>query len=453
MASSASAPAAHEGETLDFKRVFPIFIIVIVDLLALTVIIPMLPLFAVTYGADPLAIGLLSTVFPLFQLAGGPILGSLSDKYGRKPVLIVSQIGTFVGLLMLGFANALWILFASRILDGFTGGNIVAAQAAITDSTTERTRTQGLGLIGAAFGIGFVLGPAISGVALALTGNDFRVPAFIAAGFSGLSILLTTFWFKETLSHESRHGAVKREPLLRRMAKTIVLPGVGVLVALMLMQQVVFGGLESLLALFNLNRLGMSASSNAVVFVFVGVILVAVQGKYIGPWSRKYGERRLVLAGLALLAAGITLTALTPQVTVPWYSSAELTAELAANAAESSALTGITSVALPPDGSNGWLGIAWLLVAMVPCTIGAGLLAPSINSLISKSVPAAEIGGALGVSASMVSLANVIAPVTGGAMFQVWGSSSPFLAGGAVLALLLIVSIRRLPRPKPTPAA
>ncbi|MBK8138985.1 MAG: MFS transporter [Chloroflexi bacterium] len=452
MTAPTPAPSIPDGEKLDFKRIFPIFIIVIVDLLALTVIIPMLPLFAVTFGADPLAIGLLSTVFPLFQLVGGPVLGSLSDRYGRKPVLIVSQVGTFVGLLMLGFANVLWILFASRILDGFTGGNIVTAQAAITDSTNERTRAQGLGLIGAAFGIGFVLGPAISGVALALTGNDFRVPAFIAAGFSLLSIVLTTFWFKETLAPDAHRSTARREPLLRRMAKTVVLPGVGILVALMFMQHVVFGGLEALLALFNLNRLGMSASSNAVVFVFVGVILVAVQGKYIGPWSRKYGERRLILAGLTLLAVGILLTALTPQVPVPWYSSTELVAELSAQGAESTALTGITSVALPPDGANGWLGLIWLLVAMVPCTIGAGLLSPSINSLISKSVPAAEIGGALGVSASMVSLANVIAPVTGGAMFQAWGSSAPFLAGGVVLAVLLFVSVRRLPSPKPVPA-
>src|SRR6185369_6653532 len=155
--------------------------------------IPLLPLYATAFGANALMIGVIGAAYPLMQLIGAPILGSLSDRYGRKPVLIFSQIGTFIGFLLLGLANAIPLLIISRLIDGISGANIVTAQAAITDSTTPQTRAQGLGLIGAAFGLGFVLGPAIAGIALALTGNDYRVPAYIAAGFSLVSIFLTIF--------------------------------------------------------------------------------------------------------------------------------------------------------------------------------------------------------------------------------------------------------------------
>lgn len=440
-------------EKLDFKRILPIFVIVMVDLLALTVIIPLLPLYAVTFGADPLTIGLLTTSYPLFQLIGGPALGGLSDRIGRRPVLIVSQIGTFIGLLMLSFSSALWVLFLSRILDGFTGGNIVAAQAAITDSTTDRTRAQGLGLIGAAFGLGFVLGPAIAGVALAMSGNDFRVPALIAAAFSLTSIILTSVWFKETLSEERRgQHAASSEGMIARLRRALRTPGVGVLLALMFAQQTVFGGVEALLALFTLNRLGMSAADNALVFVFVGVILVAVQGKYIGPWSRRYGERKLILSGLLLLSIGVGLTAATPDVPVPWYSRAERISELQTRGTQpESALTLVTTTSVPlpmDDKHNGALGLAWLLIAMVPTTLGAGILSPSINSLISKSVGPTETGGALGASSSMNSLANVIAPLVGGALFQFGGSSAPFFVGAVSLLGLYAITQPRLPKPK-----
>ncbi|RPI29160.1 MAG: MFS transporter, partial [Chloroflexota bacterium] len=131
----------------------------------MTIIIPLMPLYATAFGATPLIIGLLGAAYPAMQFIGAPILGRLSDRYGRKPVLLLSQAGTLVGFLLLGFSNALWLLFLSRLIDGISGGNISTAQAAIADSTTEKTRTQGLGLIGAAFGLGFIIGPVIAFVA------------------------------------------------------------------------------------------------------------------------------------------------------------------------------------------------------------------------------------------------------------------------------------------------
>src|SRR3990172_11845072 len=188
------------NEKLDFKRILPILVIVLVDLMGLSIIIPLLPLFAARFGSSPLTIGILQAAYPLMQFVGAPILGRLSDRFGRKPVLFTSQIGTLAGFILLGFANTLWLLFLSRIIDGLSGANISTAQAAIADSTNEKTRTQGLRLVGAAFGVGFILGPIIAFIVLAASGQNYQAVAFTAAFFSLVSILLTSFWFKETLT-------------------------------------------------------------------------------------------------------------------------------------------------------------------------------------------------------------------------------------------------------------
>lgn len=155
----------NSEEKLGFKRILPAFIIGLIDLLGLMVIIPLMPLYAAKFHADAFTIGLLGATYPMFQFIGAPLLGRISDRYGRKPVLIVSQLSTFIGFLVLGFANALWILFLARLIDGISGANLSTAQTAISDNTTAKTRTQGLGLLGAAFGIVLILGPIIAFVA------------------------------------------------------------------------------------------------------------------------------------------------------------------------------------------------------------------------------------------------------------------------------------------------
>ena len=432
-----SAPAEDK---LDFKKILPIFVIVLIDLLGLTIIIPLLPLYATSFGASPMTIGLLGAAYPVMQFIGAPLLGRLSDRYGRKPILLVSQVGTLIGFLVLGFANTLWLLFLARLIDGLSGANISTAQAAISDSTTEKTRTQGLGLIGAAFGLGFIIGPVIAFAALALSGNDYRVPAFVAALFSALSIVLTWVWFQETHPAEKRGlGPSKSAFSLGAMVDALRRPEVGLLLVLMFAQQIAFGGLEQLLALFTLTRLGLNASGNAVVFVFVGVIVVAVQGGLIGRWSRAIGDRKLIYLGLATLALGLALTALTPRQPVPWYSQAGLQAELSASRTLPGATPPTQSLAipLPSDAQTGWLGLAWLLVAMIPASIGGGILQPSINSLITKRVDATERGGMLGISSAFLSGANALAPLIGGVIFQGFGAAAPFWAWAATLALLL----------------
>lgn len=441
--------ASPQSDKLDFKRILPIFVIVLVDLLGLTIIIPLLPLYAAAFGATPLMIGIIGATYPFMQLIGGPILGGLSDRFGRKPVLVVSQFGTFIGFILLGFANALPLLLLSRAIDGLSGANIVSAQAAITDSTTDRTRAQGLGLIGAAFGLGFTIGPAIAGISLALTNNDYRVPAFIAAGFSLLSIVLTMVWFKETLPPENRHkktDGYKRTSLIQRVRHAFSLPVVGLLLFMLFVKQMVFGGFEQLLPLFTLSRLGLDGAGNSVLFIFVGVILVLVQGKYIGPLSRRYGERKLILVGLTLIAIGLTIASITPNQPVAWYSRAEMLASLnitdTATITEGGAIN--VQVELPDDSNTGWLGLLWMAAALIPTAIGGGIVTPSINALITKRVPKTEYGTILGVSASLVSAANVLTPLVGGAIFQFLGSTAPFLLGGLTLGVLVSFAVRRI---------
>jgi len=425
------------GEKLDFKKILPIFIIILIDLLGLTIIIPLLPLYATEFGAAPATIGLLSAAYPALQFFAAPVLGRLSDRYGRKPILVISQVGTLIGFLVLGFANSLWMLFLSRLIDGISGANIATAQAIITDSTTEKTRTQGLGLLGAAFGLGFIVGPLIAFVALALSNNNFHVPAFVAAAFSAGSVILSIFMLEET--HKTPGAAVKSEPSLglKGFTNAMRYPGIAFLLILAFAQQIAFGGFEQLLSLFTLSRLGLDGSGNAVIFVFIGAVVVVVQGYFIGKWSRRFGDRVLVFIGLSTLAVGLLLMAFTPSQPPPWYNKASLTQQL--NAQSGGTTLSPQAITLPEDTNKGLGGIGWLMLVMVPAGIGGGILQPSINSMITKRVDESERGGILGTSSSMYSAANVIAPLMGGVLFQL-NSGLPFIVWGLIIAVLFLLA-------------
>jgi MFS family permease len=302
--------------------------------------------------------------------------------------------------------------------------------------------------MGAAFGLGFVVGPIIAFFSLALSGNDYRVPAFVAAAFSAISILLTWFWLEETLPQGPSGGVAKKASLsLEAMFQALRRPEIGLLLALMFAQQIAFGGFEQLLALFTLSRMGLNASGNAVIFVFVGALVVAVQGGFIGPWSRRLGDRRLIYLGLATLAVGLVLTSLTPRQPMPGYSRQRLAQELSASGdfrTHENPTTRHLKIELPPDTNKGWLGLGWILAAMIPASIGGGILQPSINSLVTKRVERGEVGGMLGISAAFLSGANAVVPLLGGAIFQAFGSTAPFLLGGLLMAALLLLSIKNI---------
>ncbi len=429
-------------EKLDFKRILPILVIVLIDLLGLSIIIPLLPLYAARFGAAPSVIGILQATYPMMQFLGAPILGRLSDRLGRKPVLVVSQIGTLIGFIMLGFANSLWLLFLSRLIDGLSGGNISTAQAAITDSTNEKTRTQAFGLVGAAFGIGFILGPVIAFIVLAVSGQNYQLVAFAAAFFSFVSILLTFFWFRETLTKETDAVSSSEKPFsLGTLSQAFGHRSIGFLLILMFFYQIAFGGYEQLFSLFTLTRLGMDARDTSGLFVLAGLFIVVVQGGFVGRWSKQKGDRWLVLMGLSTLAIGLIGTALTPAIPIPWYDKAKVLESLAGQGEFRVAIQSI-NIHLPDESTRGWLGIIWLLIASFPAALGGGVLHPAVNSLITKASDKNEVGRLLGLSASMYSAANAAAPLFYGFLFQWLGGPVPFLVGGLILAILWLFAPR-----------
>jgi DHA1 family tetracycline resistance protein-like MFS transporter len=423
---------------LDYKQALPIFALVLVDVLGLSLILPLLHLYATTYGATPIEVGLVVAAFPLAQLIGLPVMGALSDRFGRKPLLLISQITTCIGFIILGLANSLFLIILSRIIDGLFGANISTAQAALSDITDENNRAQGLGLTGAAFGLGFILGPMISIVTLELTDN-LQLPAFVAALCSLISILLTIFVFRETLPPERRHISNRRQffPSLHILRNS----SVNSLLMLMFAQQLVFFGFESLLGLFTLSRLGLLGQGNALIFVVVGITLVTVQARFIGHWSRKYGEFKIVYAALGLLAVGLFLIAFTPEQPHPFYVREVVESKLLSESVPGSgAITDTISVQLPDDTNTGIVGVLWVIIIIIPISVGAGLIRPGLNSLMTKRVHSREYGSVLGLSASFVSAANAAAPLLGGFIFQNYGSTTPFLLGSIVVTGLLIMS-------------
>ena len=255
-----------------------IFVIVFVDLLGFSLILPLLPYYAATFGADAFVTGLLVASYAVAQLLGAPILGRLSDRFGRRPILLVSIFGTFLGFLLLGFAGALWMLFASRVIDGLTGGNISVAQAYITDVTDEKNRAKGLGMIGAAFGLGFIIGPAVGGL---LSVYGYAVPAFAAAALSFTNLLAVFFFLPESLTDERRAAlaAQKKPPFtLRALVNALNRPRVGPLLHTRFFFSLAFATFQSIFALYAQYRLGLTAQTTGYVLAYVGLLSVIVQG-------------------------------------------------------------------------------------------------------------------------------------------------------------------------------
>jgi len=383
------------------SRLSIIFLIVFIDLLGFSLILPLLPFYAETFGATPFQVGLLVASFAAAQLIGAPILGRMSDRFGRKPVLIVSLMGTFVGFLMLGFANSLWMLFASRLLDGFTGGNISVAQAYITDITDEKNRARGLGMVGAAFGLGFIIGPAAGGL---LSVYGYAVPAFVAAGLSIISIIGVVFLLPESLSTEAREELskqVKQEFLFKNLWAAHARPRVGPLFQIRFFYGLAFSTFQTIFPLYALYKLGLDARSTGFVLTYVGILVVFVQGFLVGWLAARFNEYRLIFWSTSL----ITIT--------------------------------LFGWAIVPN-------LIGLLIVLAPLAIGAGILNTLLNSELSKSVYPEEVGGTLGISASLESLTRVISPSAGGYLLGSLGTWAPGIVSGVIMLWTVSFTWRRL---------
>lgn len=389
------------------SRLITIFAIVFVDLLGFGLILPLLPFYAESYGASAVIVGLLVASYAAAQLVGSPLLGRLSDRYGRRPVLLLSVFGTFLGFLLLGFAPAIGkglaahiapqaanaliisVLFFSRILDGLTGGNISVAQAYIADVTDEQNRARGLGLIGAAFGLGFIIGPAAGG---ALSQWGYNIPAFVAAAIASLNLLAIYFLLPESLTSERRAAMAlnKRPPFtLKALVQALNRPKVGQLLHLRFVYGMAFATFQTIFSLYA-QSIGLSSQTTGYVLAYVGLLSVIVQGGLIGLLTRRFRENWLIITGLWLMSGSL----------LAWSFTSQL-----------------------------WV----LLLVIIPLSLSGGVLNTVLQSAISKSVSAEEVGGTLGIAASLEAISRVIAPSVGGFLLAQVGRWAP----GVFSALLM----------------
>jgi DHA1 family tetracycline resistance protein-like MFS transporter len=379
-----------------------LFFIVFIDLLGFGIIIPQLPFYGVYFGASPAAVTLLMSCYSLAQFFMSPVLGRVSDRIGRRPVLLVSMACSCLAYMWLGFATALWMLFAARLLAGAGAGNIAAAQAYITDITSPEARAKGMGMIGAAFGLGFTIGPWLGGVVAGAnpSAEDLQRPAFLAAGLSALAFVLVIALLKESLP---RTGAPAPRANRWQLARgSLRRPVLRLLILLFFAITAAFAGMETTFALWTRDAFGWGPKQVGWIFFFVGCVLIFVQGVLIGPLSRRLGEARLVLIGCAAIALGLGAITLASGLTVLLFASGCL-------------------------------------------AVGMGLLNPSINSLISRQAGAEERGGIMGVAQSGASLARVVGPAVAGPLFELIGRNAPYYAGALVMLGVLGFALR-LPR-------
>lgn len=382
-----------------------IFGFVFLDLLGYSLILPLLPYYAETFGATLTLVGLLGTSNALAQLIAAPLIGRLSDRYGRRPLLIFSIAGTALSFLVLGLARTLPLLFLSRILDGLLGGDIALARAYITDVTDEKSRSRGLGIIGAAFGLGFIIGPAMGGF---LSRFGYHVPALVAAGLSLINLIAVVLWLPESLKVRNESG--RRDPMSQRpraalsyraLREALARPCMGPLLTVLLLYGLAFTLFQSNFALFTKERLGLDAQATAFILTYVGLLSVLVQGFAIGRLTDRYSERSLILVGAAVLTVSLALWAFVPNVPL-------------------------------------------LLMVLAPIALAAGVLNVVLTSRLTKSVYRDEVGGTLGLSASLQTLAQIVAPGLGGALLDLVGPWSVGLLAALIMIGALGVIRRRV---------
>ena len=384
-----------------------LFLIVLIDLIGFGLVIPLLPFYAERFSASPQEVTVLMATYSAMQVVFAPIWGRLSDRVGRRPVLMISMAAAALAYLWLGFADALWMLFAARALGGACAGNIAAANAYIADVTTPEGRARGMGMIGAAFGLGFIIGPALGGVVAGnnLATADLRSPGLIACGLSLIAFLGVVFVLKESLPQghtpRPRKGriAALRDALARKTLARLLL--------IFFLAILAFGGMEAVFALWAMAQFGWGPEQIGYIFSYVGVLSAVMQGGLIGRLTARFGEEKLLIAGLSLIALGLLAIPLAHDLPV-------------------------------------------LVVAVSCLALGMGAMQPSLNSLISRRAGADEQGEVMGVAQSIASLSRVLGPLLAGALFAGLGRDAPFLAG---MALVVVAAALGFGIPPAEPAA
>jgi DHA1 family tetracycline resistance protein-like MFS transporter len=377
----------------------PIFLIVLVDILGLTIMLPLLPFYAEHLGASAVVIGLLTSSYAFCQLIAGPILGKLSDSMGRKPLLIVSQIGTFIGFLILAASTNLWLVFLSRIIDGLTAGNLSLAQAYIADVTEPEDRAKSFGVIGIAFGIGFLIGPAVSGY---LSQFGFVWPILAAATLSFSSIICTATLLPKVEPHADDVGGPggKRLGILdwKGYAQYFTNPNLSPLLWQFFFFALSFSFFISGFALFSERRLHLGPKQVGYVFAWVGFLGIILQGGLMGRLVKLLGERTLVWSGFLVSATSSV-----------WLA---------------------------------WVGTLPQMVANATYGAYGGVIRPAITAQISSTAGRRDQGAVLGLTQSITSICQVMAPVMVGALIDRGFLAAWALAGAGIAFCGMFAALR-----------
>lgn len=363
-----------------------IFSIIFVNLLGFGIIIPLLPFYGDAVGASPFQIGLLFASYSLCQIIASPWLGHLSDQHGRRPILLFSLVGTVASFALLAVANTLFLLFAARIIDGLSGGNISTARAYISDITEEKDRARAYGIIGAAFGLGFIFGPALGGL---LGRYGYAAPAWAAAILAAIALVMTYIWLPETnrSSRAARGNPWREMPLLLRR------PVLGRLLGLDFVYWASLSVYQTTFALFGKIRFGWEIAEVGYVLALIGFIGAFIQGGAVGPIVKRYGEKQVFVVGILLTALGL----------------------------------GAASFIYDP---------ILFVVALIPAAVGGALSNPTLIALISHNAERGEQGRVQGVSGALESLGRTVGPVWGNGMLGALGEGAAYFS--AAVALLLV---------------
>ncbi|MFC7046659.1 MFS transporter [Halobacteriaceae archaeon GCM10025711] len=420
-----------------------VFAIVFVDLLGFGILIPIIPLYAESFGASEFVVGVLLASYSLTQFLAAPVLGRLSDERGRRPILLLSLFGSVLAWTMFGLAGSLAVLFGARLLAGAMGGNIATAQAYIADVTPPEDRAKGLGLVGAAFGLGFVFGPALGGVfssaaVLAVARDvlpavvpvsEFSLPSFAAAAISAFNLVVAAVVLPET---RERAGDVEdRQSRVQRLLGAVSSPALGGLVVAFFLFSFAFSGMESMFVLFTKDLYGYGPEMNGYVLAYMGVVIAIVQGGLVGRLTDRFGETRLATAGV-----GVELVTLAVLPFAPVVGGAVLPA--------------VGPVSPVPALSGELLALLAVLTALA---FGNGVANVSLTTLVSKHASEDEQGGAFGLTQSAGSLARIFGPVLAGFLYAFADYWVPFVLGGLLMVpILAILSSRAFSPTAPTPS-
>lgn len=380
-----------------------IFIIVFINLVGFGIVIPLLPFYGEHFGASPDEVTWLMAIYSLTQFVTAPIWGRYSDRYGRRPILLFSLAGTVIAYIWLALAEDLQSLFFARALAGITAGSISAAFAYMADITNEENRAKGMGLLGAAFGLGFIAGPAIGGL---LAGSDpattnYQLPSYVAAAFSGAALLAAFFILKESLSDELKAKIANRSRAERwaLFKNTMQQPTIRLTIILTFVSVFAFAGLEATFALWTEREFGWGVEQNGYIFAFIGIISAIIQGSMIAPLSRRFGEIGMIKQGFLALGLGL---------------------------------------AMLPFAEN----LPVLLATMVIIAYGFSVSSPALNSLLSLNVPADQQGGILGIGRSASTLARALGPAGAGYIFVLIGRDWPFYIGAVLMFAVFLLAFK-----------